>query len=510
MSQLEESVNTPVQLFGLAFGPILASVMIIFLDLQPGRPEVTMTAGVAIWMAIWWITEAVPLYLTALIPITLFPALGITDGKTVSAQYFNWVIFLFLGGFMVAVAMQRWRLHRRIALRILLIFGVKPRAALAGFMVATAFLSMWISNTATCMMMVPIIMAVIAKFEEMAGSEATHRYSVGLLLGVAYSATIGGTATLVGTPPNPVFAKIFSISFPDAPEISFASWFIFALPVSLFFLLFVWVYLGYFYCSKSPATISRDELRTQLKELGPMGYEEKLVMADFTALALLWLTRTGFTFGDFHIPGWSSLFTAPAYFNDGTVAIAVASLLFLIPSKTEPNKRLIDWDVVKDLPWGIVLLFGGGFALAFGFRDSGLSTWVGEKLIAVADFHPIIIIATVCFICAFLTELTSNTATAQILLPILASLAVAINIHPLFLMIPATMAFSFAFMLPVATPPNAIVFGAGKLTIGEMARAGFFLNLTGVLILTFAAYFLLPLFFGAVPTEFPDWAMPAE
>ncbi len=457
-------------------------------------------------MAIWWITEAVPLYLTALIPVVLFPALGITDGKTVSAQYFNWVIFLFLGGFMVATAIQRWGLHRRIALRILLLFGVRPRTVLAGFMAATAFLSMWISNTAATMMMVPIILAVIVKFEDIAGGEATRRYSIGLLLGVAYAASIGGTATLVGTPPNPVFVKIFAISFPGAPEISFAQWFVFALPIALFFLVVVWAYLGIFYCSAAPVEVDIEEFRTQYRELGPMSFEEKWVMAIFTALAVLWITRSGISIGDLNIPGWSSLFMAPGFFNDGTVAIAVASILFLIPSRAEPHTRLIDWDAVKDLPWGIVLLFGGGFALAFGFKDSGLSMWVGERLAYISFLHPVLIIAIICLLCTFLTELTSNTATAQILLPVLASLATAIEVHPLVIMIPATLAFSFAFMLPVATPPNAIVFGAGRITIADMAKAGLLLNLIGVVILTVASFTLLPLFFDASLSNFPDWA----
>ncbi len=506
MSDTSENVNKPVQLIGLVAGPILASIIFLFCDLKPGKPEVTEMAGISTWMAIWWITEAAPLYLTALIPVTLFPAMGITDGKTVSAQYFNHVIFLFLGGFMVAQSMQRWNLHRRIALRILMVFGVKPKRVLAGFMVATAFLSMWISNTATTMMMVPIILAIILKFEEMAGKEATHRYAVGLLLGVAYSASIGGAATLVGTPPNPVFIKIFAISFPNAPEISFAQWFLFAMPVALVFLGLVWLYIGTLYCRKLPVDIDVKEFRQQYNELGPMSYEEKFVFFDFLALAVLWLTRSGVSIAGHKIPGWSGLFTAPDYFNDGTVAIAVASLLFLIPSRSEPDKRLIDWDAVKDLPWGIVLLFGGGFALAYGFKDSGLSMWVGESLTMVATLDPVYLVAIICTLCTFLTELTSNTATAQILLPILASLATAIKIHPLAIMIPATMAFSFAFMLPVATPPNAIIFGAGRITIMDMAKAGIFLNLAGVVILTLATWVLLPLFFDASPANFPDWA----
>ncbi len=503
-----KNVNRPVQLAGLVSGPLLASILIIFFDLQPGHPAVTSTAAIAVWMAIWWVTDAVPLYLTALLPVTLFPALGISDGKTVSEQYFNWVIFLFLGGFMVATAMQRWNLHRRIALRILILFGVRPRSLLAGFMAATAFLSMWISNTATTMMMVPIVMAVILKFEDIAGREASHRYAVGLLLGVAYAASIGGTATIIGTPPNPVFIKIFSISFPGADEISFADWFMFAFPVALLFITFVWFYLGTFYCFKSPVEIDVKQFREQYDALGPMSFEEKVVLADFSAMAILWFTRTGITVGGFTIPGWSSLFAEPGYFNDGTVAIAAASFLFLVPSKAEPDTRLMEWEAVKELPWWIVLLFGGGFALAFGIMDSGLSIWVGERLELVGSFHPVFIIASVCLIGTFLTELTSNTATAQILLPILASLAAAIGINPISLMIPATLAFSFAFMLPVATPPNAIVFGTGRISIADMAKAGFLLNLAGVIILTIAAYTLLPLLFGASPSNIPHWAAP--
>ncbi|MDH5636875.1 MAG: SLC13 family permease [Nitrospinota bacterium] len=498
--------NTPAQLIGLVAGPIVAGLFLIFFDPDPQRPEVGRMAAVAALMAIWWLFEAVPLYVTALLPVFVFPLLGIMSGKTVSSQYFNWVIFLFLGGFLVALAMERWSLHRRIAINVLLVLGGNPYGIMLGFMVAAGFLSMWISNTASTMMMIPVIMAVVMKLEETSGKENVDRYSKGLLLGVAHAASIGGVATLVGTPPNPAFLKIFSIHFPNGPEISFAQWFAFACPISIVFIAFLWFYLSWSYKPTGPFLVDKEEFRKQHKALGPMKYEEKVVALVFTSLAILWLTRKDINFGLFVMPGWSRLLDNPGYFNDGATAIAMATILFLIPSKNEPGSRVLDWQAVNRLPWGIVLLFGGGFALAHGFKESGLSVWVGLQLDGVKVLHPFIVVACVCLLATFLTELTSNTATTQIMLPILASLSVAAQIDPLLIMIPATISHSFAFMLPVATPPNAIVFGVGRLTVMDMAKTGLVLNLFGALLLLIAAYVLLPVIFGVDPGVFPDWA----
>jgi len=491
----------------LLVGPILSILLVLCFDLDPGHPEVTQTAAVALLMAVWWITEAVPLAITSLLPIVLFPTLGIMSGKVVAPLYFNHIIMLFIGGFIVALAMQKWNLHKRIALRILLVFGIHPKFILLGFMVATAFLSMWISNTATTMMMVPIALAVILNIDEIFDDAGSKKYAIGVLLGVAYSASIGGIATLVGTPPNLSFARILNICFPHAPEISFANWMFFALPISLLFLLIVWLYLVKFYCPrKNVAKLDSDIFKKQYAELGRISFEEKVVLAVFVMLALLWLTRADINIDVLTIPGWSRIFANPNFINDGTVAIAMAVLLFLIPAKHTSSARILDWGIIAKLPWNIVLLFGGGFALASGFNESGLSMWVGNQLQGAGALHPIFLIAIICFVITFLTELTSNTATAEMLLPILGALAVAVKINPLLLMIPGTLSCSCAFMLPVATPPNAIVFGTQRLRIKDMAKAGFLLNLLGVVLITLFTYFIGRFIFGIDLAVFPEWA----
>ncbi|MCF8378401.1 MAG: SLC13 family permease [Bacteroidales bacterium] len=494
---------------GLVGGAVVFLAISFFTHLDPGYPEVSFTLAVAMLMAIWWITEVVPLAVTSLIPVVLFPVFGIMDGRDVSATYFNHVIFLFIGGFIVALAMQKWNLHKRIALKILMITGVSPGRILLGFMLSTSFLSMWISNTATTMMMVPILLSIIHKLEEILGKKEIKRYSIGLLLGVAYSASIGGIATLVGTPPNLSFARIFQIMFPLAPEISFASWFVFAFPISVIFFTVVWVYLYLIFKPKHSnwKTKQLGNFRQQYSDLGKFTYEEKSVLIVFVSLALLWLTRSTIQLGSITIPGWSSLFPKPGYFNDGTVAILSSLALFIIPAKGNNKEKLMDWDTAKKIPWNIVLLFGGGFALASGFKASGLSIWFGTQLNFVGTYHPLLIIMIICLLMTFLTELTSNTATTEMLLPILAGLSVSVEINPLLFMLPATLSGSMAFMLPVATPPNAIVFGSGRLRIADMARNGLVLNLLGVIIISLFTWFVGTWVFGIDINNFPAWAV---
>jgi solute carrier family 13 (sodium-dependent dicarboxylate transporter), member 2/3/5 len=493
---------------GLLAGPALFVYFLFFTELEPGQPAVSATLAVAILMAVWWVTEAIPLAATSLIPVALFPLLGIMDGKDVSATYFNHVIFLFIGGFMVALAMQKWGLHKRIALRILMFTGASPARILLGFMLATAFLSMWISNTATAMMMIPIVLSVIDKLEENAGSEGTGKYATGLLLGIAYSASIGGIATLVGTPPNLSFARIFSIYFPDAPEISFTQWFMFALPVSVSFFILVWGYLFLLYRPrrKQHSIKGYGAFGEQYRQLGKAGYEEKAVLIIFILLAVSWLTRAGLDFGVVRIPGWSQLFSTPEYINDGTVAIFYAVLLFVIPARAKKHESILDWKTARGLPWNIVLLFGGGFALASGFKESGLSIWFGEQLLWVSSAHPIVVILAISLMMTFLTELTSNTATTEMLLPVLAGIAIAGGINPLLFMLPATLSASMAFMLPVATPPNAIIFGTNRIRMIEMVKTGLVLNLAGAILITLATWYIAPEVFGIEPGVFPSWA----
>ena len=487
---------------GLLSGPVLCICILLFFKLDAKNPQVTYAAAIALLMAVWWITKPVPLAITSLLPVILFPLFGIMNGKAVSSLYFNDVIFLFIGGFIVALAMQKWELHKRIALVTLMIFGTKPKRILLGFMVATAFLSMWISNTATTMMMIPIVLSVIMNLEDILGEKKIRRYAIGLLLGIAYSSSIGGIATLVGTPPNLSFVRIFAISFPDAPEISFAQWFFFAVPISVFFLLILWLILCLFFC-RIDFLLNKQMFKEQYKNLGKISFEERAVLLVFSSLAILWLTRASIQVGNITIPGWSQLFSTPSYINDGTVAIALALILFIIPAKKAPT--IMNWSTATKLPWNIVLLFGGGFALASGFKVSGLSEWFGSQLAGFESFSPMLIIASICCMLTFLTELTSNTATSQMILPILAALSVAIGKNPLLLMIPATLASSFAFMMPIATPPNAIIFGTNKIRIIDMVKIGFILNIIGIIILTAGI-----LIFGSMldidHTIMPEWA----
>ena len=471
--------------------PLVILYLLLFVEFVPDNPKVGYTFCVALLMAVWWITEVVPLAVTSLIPVALFPLFGIMDGRAVSATYFNDVIFLFMGGFLVALAMERWSLHRRIAFNILYFTGTSPARILLGFMLASFFLSMWISNTATVMMMLPIAMAIIAQLDNLMGNKSSVKFSLAVLLGIAYSASTGGMATLVGTPPNLSFARIFHIYFPDLVEISFYKWMLFALPVSIIMLAFIW---GFLYIIFRPAKdewrdVDKHTFLTQLKEMGRTTAEQKIVFILFAVLALLWISRIDIDLGVFKIPGWSNLFPEAKYINDGTVAIFIALILFVIPSSSEKGERLMDWATASKIPWNILLLFGGGFALATGFKESGLSLWFGEHLSGVATLHPFLVILSICLVITFLTELTSNTATTEMILPILAGLAISTGMNPIMLMIPATMSASMAFMLPVATPPNAIIFGTGRISVSTMARTGLFINLTGALIISLMMYF---------------------
>jgi len=494
------------KLFGLVLGIILAMAIYFFAELDASKPEITATLSIAVLMAVWWVSEAIPIALTALLPVVLFPLLGVMNGKTISSVYFNHVIFLFIGGFLMALAMEKHNLHKRIALRILLFTGSGYGKILFGFMLSTAFLSMWMSNTATAMMMVPVVISIIDKFKENIKENELNKYASGLLFGIAYSASVGGIATLIGTPPNLSFVRIFSVIFPTAPEISFSQWFIFAIPVTISMIVASWVLLYLMYRPKIEKNKEETTIfKQQYKNLGKASYEETVVFIAFISLALLWIFRAGIKIGDFEIQGWSSLFGNPKFINDGTVAIAISLILFIIPSNKK-NERILEGEILTKLPWHIVLLFGGGFALAQGFAESGLAIYLGNKMTFVSALHPFIIVLLIAFFMSFLTELTSNTATTEMILPILAGIAVSIQINPLILMIPATLAASLAFMLPVATPPNAIVFGTNRLKIAQMMKTGFLLNLIGVIVVSLVMYFWGQSIFDIDITVFPEWA----
>ena len=514
-SKKSRAAHSPLRRVGFWAGPALFFTILFLADFDPDHPEVTRMAAVAVLMAVWWISDAIPLAATALLPLVLFPLLGIYSGKETAPIYVNDTIFLFVGGFMIALAMERWHLHKRIALWIIKTLGGGPERLVLSVMIATAALSMWISNTATAIMMLAIGLAVLSAEEENFGREKIRNLSASLLLGIAYSASVGGLATIVGTPPNLSLVRIFALTFPDAPPIGFGQWILIGIPICLIMLVFIWFLLTkVIFRTPSDVKLSKEIIHSEYRALGKMAFEEKVVFAVFVTTALLWVFRNDLQLGAFTLPGWGGLLPFGSMLSDGTVAIAMALVLFLVPARHESPEAESDPDsrgvlgigVFRKIPWHIVLLFGGGFALAKGFQTSGLSQFIGQKFAGLEGASPSVLVAAICTMMTFLTELTSNTATTEMVLPILASIGVAAQINPLVLMIPAALSASCAFMMPVATPPNAIVFGANRFTVARMARTGFGFNIAAVILVIIAIFTLGDWVFGASLEVFPDWA----
>jgi sodium-dependent dicarboxylate transporter 2/3/5 len=475
-------------------------------DLDPENPAVTRAAAAVVWIATWWITEAIPIPATALLPLVLFPLLKVETAKTIAPAYMNPMIFLFMGGFIIALAIERWNLHRRMALAIIRRIGGHERRIVLGFMAATALLSMWISNTACTMMMLPIGLAVVSQVNQ--GSPSGSPLGRTLMLGIAYAASIGGIGTLIGTPPNLVLQGFMSERFPECEALSFQRWMIMALPFVAVFLVVAWALLVYLLCpvKGKGSREGREAVEAEYQKLGAMTRAERRVLVVFLATALLWIFRKKIAFGGFEIPGWSHILGLENSVNDSTVAIFMALLLFVIPSGRKPSEFLMDWQHALRLPWGILLLFGGGLALAQGMENSGLSLWLGQRFQALGGAPEWLLILLVSLLITFLTEITSNTATVQMILPVLATAGLALGINPLLLMVAATLSASCAFMLPVATPPNAIVFGSGHIPITTMARAGIVLNLTGVIVIFLVVSILAKAVFGIESGVMPSWA----
>jgi sodium-dependent dicarboxylate transporter 2/3/5 len=468
----------------LVAGPALGLIVYMSFGEAVAEPA-SRVAGIAIWMATWWILETVHLAVTALLPLVLFPALGVIPMEKVAPTYMNQVIFLFVGGFMLAIAMERWELHRRFALRILTTLGSSPNRLLLGFMGVCYFLSMWISNTATVMMLLPAVLAVIHQVEEQHGKPVTT-LALGLLLGVAYAGSIGGTATLVGSPPNLIFQHFYESNF-EAGAISFGRWFVFAFPLSLVFLGVVfWLLRLWFTNTLDVKQLNSSTLQEEYRQLGPVRFEEKVVAAVFVLTALLWFTRADLTIGTVTLPGWENLFPYEGHFHDGTVAMLMATLLFLLPARHPDRKRVLEWPDMSRLPLGIIFLFGGGFALAQGVETSGLTEWLAQQLSLLQGLSLVVILLGLCTFMTFTTELTSNTASTQLVMPVLIALSAGMSVHPLYIMLPVTFSASFAFMMPVATPPNTIIFGSERVDIPTMARVGIVLNVAGILLMTLA------------------------
>ncbi len=472
------------QLLKLLFGPILFGLCLLIGDAN--EPQLKML-GCLLWMLSWWITNALPVGVTALLPILVFPLLGILDLKSTSANYANPIIYLFFGGFILGLAIEKWNLHKRIALNIINLSGDKPSKIVLGTMLATALLSMWISNTATTVMMLPIGLSVAALLgTKIDDKKSASNFKVSLLLGIAFAANIGGITTLIGTPPNLVLAGL--VDEYQLTSISFASWFLFALPlVTILFIIVFTINSMLMY----PMRLKKIEgvktmIKAEISGLGKMQAGEIRIAILMLAAAVLWITRTQLS----KIPGLESL-------SDTAIAILAAISAFIIPSKPKKwNKPLLDWNDTKKLPWGILLLFGGGISIAKGMEQTEMVQLIGEWISKSELQHPFLLILLICALAVFLTEVMSNVALVAVFIPISFVIAQNFNIPELSLAIPLTIGASCAFMFPISTPPNAVVFSSGYIKMGQMARLGIILNILCILVITCYCYFFQDFFFG--------------
>ena len=487
---------------GLYLGLALFLVMLM-LPVPDGLTPNAMRAGaITLLMAVWWMTEAIPISATALIPLALFPLLNVVSASTVAANYGHNYVLMLLAGFFIAKAIELHGLHRRIALAIISRIGTSRQLLILSFMIATAFLSMWIANVAVTLLMLPIGLAVIAREET--DSKHADAFGLTLMLGIAHAASIGGTGTLIGTPPNMVFAGMVKTLYPQAPEISFFHWMLIGIPLVIIFLPICWFYLVKYHRISGSFAGSDQVIQSEIDALGPMSKAEKRVLIIFILTALGWVFRKGFTFDQTVIPGWSALLGIEDMVHDATVAIVSAVLMFLIPSG-QNNTRLLDWKSAESVPWGVPLIVGGGYSIAKGFSETGLATWIGNELSFVSALPIFLVLLLVVLFMTFITEVNSNTATANIFLPVLATMALAGYAHPFLLMIPGTFACSCAFMLPSGTGPNAVVFGSGRVTIPQMSRTGLWLNFISVVVVTLVMYLIAIPIFG-ITSDVPIWA----
>ncbi len=460
---------------GLIIGPVLFALT-ISIPIEGLAFEAKIVFATALWMGTWWITEAIPIYATALLPLVLFPAFNVASLAQLSKSYADKIVLLFLGGFIIAAAIQRSGLHERFALNAIRVFGTSPRSIVGGFMITTGMISAWISNTATAMMMLPIAASVIALVRN---ENERVRFGTCLMLCVAYSASIGGLATLIGTPPNAIFASL-SKSLLNV-EVSFGQWILIGVPLSAISLAFAWWYMVNFGAKIGNEPIAEEKgiILERLRTLGPLTRQEKIVAVIFGATAVSWISR-GLVWGKF----------APMI-DDSTIAIIAALTLFVIPSGK--GQRVLDWGSAVKIPWGVLLLMGGGLALASGFTFTGLDKWISERLMLVETADMLLIIAMIVAFTVFSGEIISNTAGAALIIPIGASIATSLGVNPIAIMLPVALASSYNFIMPVGTPPNAIVFGSGYVTARQMAKAGLPLDLFGIGIVTLVALLLVPI-----------------
>ncbi len=477
-----------LRLLALFAGPLAGIVIANSLTIT-GFPHAPAMLGIAVWMAIWWISECVPIAFTALIPLVAFPLAGIVDSKHIAPRYFNSIIFLFIGGFLIAQALERSGLHKRLALALLSKLHAGPLQLAFGFALTTAFLSMWISNTATTMLMVTIAVPLLARLAEEHGAEAIRPVAVAFLLTIAYSANIGGMGTPVGTAPNLVFLEAVSAHAPEMTP-SFLQWMMIGIPMVIAGLIVLMLFMRRRLAGVNWQPSDTDMLKRDRRALGGMRREEKIVTWVLTLTALAWMSRKGISLQSLTIPGWSSLLPYPGV-DDGSVAIFGAAWLFLL--RGENKKPVLDTAAFSKLPWDIVLLLGGGFALAYGMQHSGASQWLGSQLDFLTGLPLPLMMLGIALAMTFLTEITSNTAITQVMLPILAAAALTNQMDLLMILLPATLSASCAFMLPVATPPNAIVFGTHQVPMQTMIRTGIRLNLVMAVVVVGVVWLIRPL-----------------
>tara|TARA_Y100000991_G_scaffold139653_1_gene105181 strand:- start:5582 stop:7093 length:1512 start_codon:yes stop_codon:yes gene_type:complete len=486
-------------IFGLILGPIIFSVILIFVDAEGLTFEAKCILASTCWMAIWWVTECIPISVTALLPIVLFPLTGGMDIEKTTAAYGHKLVFLFVGGFLIALAIEKWHLHKRLALNIITVTGTSKSKIILGFMLSTAFLSMWISNTATSIMILPVGLAIISQLNDDKKTSENEQKAFGksLMLAIAYSASIGGMATLIGTPPNMILAGVVEESY--GIKLNMFDWMKFGVPITALLLFLCWIYLTRIaYKFKNPEfSTGGNEIKRQIKKLGKFSNEEKKVLLIFSLTAICWILR-GYL-NEYIVPFLESIsnisFDWMKNIDDTIIAILFSITLFIIPTKNHNSeKTLLAWKDTIKLPWGILLLFGGGMAIAAGFKETELSQWVGTQFSEI-DFTLFFMILIIVVSINFLTELMSNMAATSVILPVLVGLAVTFDIHPYYLLMSATLAASCAFMLPISTPPNAVVFGSGLLKIEDMFKKGIWLNLISIIIITLIVYFTLPYIF---------------
>lgn len=472
-----------------ALSLLLSASTFFVVLLLGGASNMAWVLATAVLMASLWITEGIPIGATSLLPIAIFPLAGVADVKEIAPLYGSHIVFLFIAGFLLAFAMEKWGLHQRIAYKIIGTIGYAPKRILLGFIAAAFLLSMWINNTSTTIVLLAPALAIIKELNP--EGKSNFQLGTALLLGICYSSSIGGIVTPIGTAPNLILKSTYEESFPDLPELSFFKFMQFALPIALVLTLFLYFFLASKVKGRfQETTIAR--LKQEVQKLQKTSFEERAILIAFLSLIVLWMTSKNLDIGGLSIPGWTSWFENASYIKDSSVGMLVALLLFFIPAKSK-KANLLEWEDAKKLPFDILFIFGGGFSLAKGFQISGLDQLLAGYFEALSALPVLLLVLAVCFLMTFLTEITSNTATTQLILPLLVIVAQATDISPVYLLVPAAFSASFAFMLPVATPPNAIVFGTGQVPAKAMMKTGIWMNLAGIVLLTLYTYLFAPL-----------------